>query len=170
MNKIKYSYAQPRCDRKHYVFWEDVKVVLSRLPKEIYSRLRVIHFNDRSWGVRTLGYTTTHGRREVSICALPPRVSLTRFLVAGQTPSTFGAKAGCQWSELAVRRFLLYDVLLHEIGHLQVIKPQSNDFRQKFAGETKAQEFADFWRKELWKEHFVHSDLVHNAPTKDELI
>ena len=169
MNNLKFSSAEPGCDRKHYVFEQDVRVVLSRLPEEVYNRLRVVHFNDRSLGVRTLGYTTKRGRREVAICALPPRVSLTRFLVKGQRPETFGAKRALQWPELAVRRFLLYDVLLHEIGHLQIIDAESRDFRRKFAHETKAQEFADSWRKKLWKEYFVHPDPVHNAPTADEL-
>src|SRR5688572_27044828 len=114
MSKIKFTYSYIYCDRKRYISEEDVKTVLCRLPKELYQQLRVVHFNDRSWGARTLGYTTKRGRKEISICALPPRISLTRFLVAGQTPTTFGAKANCQWSELAVRRFLLYDVLLHE--------------------------------------------------------
>ena len=169
MHKVKFSYTKPRCDRKHHVLEEDVRVVLSRLPEEVYSRLRAVHFNDRSWGVRSLGYTTKRGRREVAICALPPRVSLTRFLVKGQKPETFGAKRARQWPELAVRRFLLYDVLLHEIGHLQIINPESRDPRRKFADETKAQEFADSWRKKLWKEYFEHPDPVHNAPTADEL-
>ena len=169
MSNVKFSSIEPRCDRKHYVFEQDVRVVLSRLPEEVYSRLRAVHFNDRSWGVRTLGYTTRRGRREVSICALPPRVSLTRFLVRGQRPETFGAKRGQQWPELAVRRFLLYDVLLHEIGHLQIINPESKTFRRRFADETKAQEFADAWRKKLWKEYFEHPDPVHNAPIADEL-
>ena len=146
-----------------------MRIVLSRLPEEVYSRRRMVHFNDRSWGVRTIGYTTKRGKKEVALCALPPRVSLTRFLVKGQSPGTFGAKRGRQWPELAVRRFLLYDVLLHEIGHLQIINPESKDFRRKFAVETKAQEFADFWRKKLWKEHFDHPDPVHNRPTADEL-
>jgi hypothetical protein len=70
---------------------------------------------------------------------------------------------------MAVRRFLLYNVLLHEIGHLQIINPESSDFRRKFADETKAQKFADFWRKKLWKEYFEHPDPVHNAPAADEL-
>lgn len=95
---------------------------------------------------------------------------MTRFLVAGQTPGTFGAKTGRQWPKLAVRRFLLYDVLLHEIGHLQIIDPESKDVRRKFAGETRAQEFADRWRKELWKEHFDHPDPVHNPPTDAEFV
>ena len=169
MSNVKFSYTKPRCDRKHYVLEQDVRVVLSRLPDEVYSRLRVVHFNDRGLGVRVLGYTTRRGRREVSICALPPRVSLTRFLVKGQRPETFGAKRGQQWPELAVRRFLLYDVLLHEIGHLQIINAESSDFRRKFADETRAQEFADAWRKKLWKEYFEHPDLVHNCPTAVEL-
>ncbi len=168
MSKIKFSCTPPHGDRKHYIFEEDVKIVLSRLPEEVYQRLRAIYFNDRSWGARVAGYTTTRGRREVSICALPPRVSLTRALVPGQPPGTFGAKAGRPWPKLAVRRFMLYNVLLHEIGHLQIINPQSKDFRRKFADERKAQEFADRWRKELWKEHFDHPDPVHNPPTEAE--
>src|SRR4051812_384791 len=115
MSRIKFSSVQPRCDRRHYLCEADVRILLSRLPEEVYRRLRVVHFNDRGYGVRRLGYTTTRGRREVSLCALPPRVSLTRFLVKGQKPETFGAKAGRQWPELAVRRFMLYDVMLHEI-------------------------------------------------------
>jgi hypothetical protein len=169
MSKVKFSYTEPGCDRKHHVFEDDVRTVLGRLPEEVYARLRGVHFNDGSWGVRRLGYTTTRGRREVSICALPPRVSLTRFLGKGQKPETYGAKRGRQWPELAVRRCLLYNVLLHEIGHLQIINPESRNVERKFASETKAQEFADFWRKKLWKEYFDHSDPVHNAPTADEL-
>ncbi|MEP6902781.1 MAG: hypothetical protein ABJA66_13600 [Actinomycetota bacterium] len=170
MRKIEFTYAQLYGDRRYYISEEDVKIVLSRLPQEIYLQLRAVHFDDRSRGVRTLGYTTKRGRREITICALPPRVSLSRFLVAGQSAGTFGAKIGQQWSQTAVRRFLLYDVLLHEIGHLQIIKPSNSSFRLKFAGETKAQEFADFWRKQLWKERFEHKDLVHNAPTVEELV
>jgi hypothetical protein len=169
MSNVKFSYTKPGGDRRHYVIEEDVRIVLSRLPEEVYSRLRVVHFNDRSWGVRTLGYTTKRGRKDVAICALPPRVSLTRFLVTGQRPETFGAQRGQQWPELAVRRFLLYDVLLHEIGHLQIINPESNNFRRKYAHETKTQQFADSWRKKLWNQYFEHPDPVHNAPTADEL-
>ena len=170
MSRIRFTCVEPRCDRRHYVCEDDVRVVLSRLPEEVYRRLRGVHFDDRSWGVRWLGFTTTRGRRDVSLCALPPRVSLTRFLVRGQKPETFGAKAGRQWPELAVRRFMLYDVMLHEIGHLQIIHPNNSNFRRKFAAETKAQEFADHWRKELWKQSLEHPDPVHNAPTEDELI
>lgn len=169
MNRIKFSYSQPFCDRMHYIDEEDINVVLSRLPEETYQRLHAVYFNDQSWGVRTLGYTSKRGRREISICALPPRVSLSRFLVPGETAGTFGAKSGRQWPTLAVRRFLLYDVFLHEIGHFQIIDPSSSSFRRKFAHETKAQEFADFWRGKLWRERFSHPDPVHNAPSIEEL-
>jgi hypothetical protein len=70
---------------------------------------------------------------------------------------------------LAVRRFLLYDVFLHELGHLQVIDEEAKRVRRKFASETKAQEFAEYWRARLWREQFDHTDPVHNRPTGEEL-
>jgi len=55
---------------------------LVRLPLGLWAKLRAVHFNDRSWGARTLGYVT-RGHREIAICALPPRISVTRMLVDG---------------------------------------------------------------------------------------
>src|SRR5262245_10263211 len=40
--------------------------------------------------------------------------------------------------------------------------------RRKFAMETRAQEFADHWRRELWSTLFVHADPVHIAPDDAE--
>ena len=114
---IRFTVKPPGGDRVHHISPDDVRVVLSRLPTKTYNRVKAIHFNDQSWGGRSLGYSN-RGRREISMCSLPPRMSLTRFLVKGQSPEMFGAKRGTQWPELAIRRFLLYDVLLHEIGHL----------------------------------------------------
>jgi hypothetical protein len=96
-------------------------------------------------------------------------MSLTRFLVRGQTPERFGARRGSQWSTPAIRRFLLYDVLLHELGHLQVIEPDTTAVRRRFARETKAQEFGMMWCKRLWSEPFDHPDPVHNPPSVSEL-
>jgi hypothetical protein len=96
-------------------------------------------------------------------------MSFTGFLVKGQTPEMFGARRGTQWPLLAIRRFLLYDVLLHEIGHLQIIDEKAKDEYNRFAREGKAQEFAMYWCQRLWSEPFDHSDPVHNPPTKDEL-
>ncbi len=167
MSQITFTSSLPYCDRRHYLTEDDVRILLGRLPPETYYRLRAVHFNDRSEGVRLLGYVNW-GHREIAICALPPRVSLTRFLVQRQSPSQFGAKKNCQWPTLAVRRFLLYDVFLHELGHLQIVRKNTDNKRKKFALEKLAQEFADYWRQELWATYFNHPDPVHNAPDMEE--
>src|SRR5580700_4666571 len=152
---VKFSTSSPGADRIHYVNEDDIRVVLSRLPDELWDRLRAVHFNDRSRGTRVLGYVN-RGRREIALCALPPRVSLTRFLVGGQTPEQFGAKRGYKWPPLAVRRFLLFDVFLHELGHLQPVNEDARSARLKFAREKIAQAFAMHWYKRLWSESFAH--------------
>jgi hypothetical protein len=96
-------------------------------------------------------------------------VSFTPFLLKGQKPEHFGAIRGTQWPELAIRRFLLYDVFLHELGHLQIIDPKAKGSERKFAREGKAQEFAMRWCKQLWSEPFNHPDPAHHPPSKDEL-
>jgi hypothetical protein len=62
----------------------------------------------------------------------------------------------------------LYDVFLHELGHLQLIDPKAQSDRRRFAGETKAQQFADEWRARLWAEPFVHPDPIHNSDVAAE--
>jgi len=161
--EIRFSVSVTGGDRIHHVGEADVCVVLSRLPVEAWSRLRSVHFNDRSHGARTLGYVT-RGRGSIAICALPPRMSLTRFLTKGETPELFGARRGTQWPTLAIRRFMLYDVFLHELGHLQIIDDDAKTVRRKFAMETKAQEFALEWCQRLWSKPFGHPDPVHNPP------
>ena len=163
-----FSSTTPLCDRVYHVGEDDIRVVLGRLPEDVRVRLRRVHFNDRSRGARILGYVN-RGRREIAMCALPPRMSLTRFLVKGQSPSHFGAVRGAQWPPLAIRRFLLYDVLLHELGHLQVIDERAASNRRKFAAETRAQEFGMYWCERLWSEPFDHPDPVHNPPSAAEI-
>lgn len=167
VNRITYSYTRPGELRRHYLNERDVQVLLDRLPVEVCSRLRAVHFNDRGCGVRRLGYVN-RSRREIALCALPPNVSLTRFSVR-RSPRRFGAIRGLQWPERAVRRFLLYDVFLHELGHLQIIDAKATSARRRFAGETKAKEFADRWRAKLWSEDFERPDPIHNRPTEVEL-
>ena len=164
MRDIKFSYSRTGAGRKHYLTEQDVRVVLSRLPVELWERLRAVHFNDRAWGRRTLGYVNM-GHREIAICALPPQVSLTR---ARGAPDEFGAVRGQRWPELAVRRRLLYGTFLHELGHLQIVIPKANRVRRRFAGETRAQQFANFWRRQLWARRFDHPDPVHNSPSLTE--
>ena len=169
--KIKFTYTKPGADRIHYINEEDVLIVLNRLPKHLWSGLRAVHFNDKSQGGRILGYTGESRRRsyEISICAQPPRFSISALLLRKKSPSIFGAKRGKQWPTIAIRRFLLYNTLLHEIGHNQIIDSKANSLRRKYAGETKSDEFATYWRRLLWSKHFDHSDPVHNPPTKEEL-
>lgn len=167
MPSVKFSLSRPGADRIHYVNEEDVRVVLSRLPVTLWNRLRAVHFNDRS-RARTLGYVN-RGRREIALCALPPRMSLKQALVKGQTPEQFGARRGQKWPTLAVRRFILYDVFLHELGHLQLIDGETRSVRLRFAREKLAQAFAMQWCTKLWSTPFPHLDPVHNPPAAEEL-
>jgi hypothetical protein len=166
--QVNFSVSIPGADRIHYVNEQDVRIVLSRLPFETWQRLRTVHFNDRSWGKRTLGYVNP-GRRDIALCALPPRVGLSTALVRGQAPERFGANRGGKWSMLAVRRFMLYDVLLHELGHFQLINENAPSTRLQFAREKLAQAFAMEWCNRLWSKPFDHSDPVHNPPSPEEL-
>ena len=74
--EVKFSVAKPGADRLHYLNREDILVVLARLPEDCWNRLRAVHFNDQSHGIRIAGYVN-RGRREIALCALPPRISLT---------------------------------------------------------------------------------------------
>ncbi len=168
MSLVKFSLSRPGADRIHYVNEEDVRIVLSRLPVNLWNRLRAVHLNDRSRGARSLGYVN-RGRREIALCALPPRLSLTQALAKGQTPEQFGAVRGRKWPVVAVRRFILYDVFLHELGHLQLINGDTRSVRLRFAREKMAQAFAMQWCDNLWSQPFSHPDPVHNPPTRDEL-
>jgi tetratricopeptide (TPR) repeat protein len=142
-------------------------VLLQRLPRELWSRLKAVHFNDYG-NARRLGYVT-RGRREITLCAIPPRIGLSRTLGRGQTPGELGAIRGCQWPPLAIRRFMLYNVFLHELGHLQVVNESASSTRRKFADEFLAEQFARSWYRELWSRPFDHPDPVHNAPSEDEI-
>lgn len=168
LSKIKFSASIAGADRIHHVNADDVRTVLSRLPLELWHRLRAVHFNDRSRGGRVFGYAD-EGLREISLCALPPRMGLTLALAKGQSPEHFGASRAQKWPVLAIRRFMLYDVLLHEIGHLQVIDENRRSARLRFAREKLAQAFAMQWCKRLWSTAFPHKDPVHNAPCSEEL-
>ncbi len=122
-----------------------------------------------SWGARTIGYVN-NDRREISICALPPHVSLSALLIKSGSPADYGARRGTQWPHLAVRRFLLYNTFLRELGHMQLVNAKSKTNRRKYAGERKSYEFAKYWRKKLWGNHFDHPDKAHNPPAQEELL
>lgn len=92
------------------------------------------------------------------------------MLLKGQTAEQFGAQRGHKWPHLAVRRFMLYDVFLHELGHLQVIDETTKSARLKFAREKFAQEFAMEWCRRLGIAPFDHPDPVHNPPSREEFV
>ena len=167
MHKVKFSYSILYCDRRHYINKGDVRVILNRLPYELWHMLKGVHFNDQSHGGKTLGYVNL-GHREIAICALPPRMSLKWARSAGD-PNQYGAIKGAQWPTLAIRRYQLYYTFLHELGHLQIILPNKSNPNRKYAGETKTHLFTNYWRKKLWAEKFDHPDPVHNPPTDEEL-
>lgn len=168
MRPIRFTCRRPRSQRVHHVTEADVRIVLERLPAPLSKRLKAVHFDDGAMGRRIAGYVC-QVRDEIALCALPRRVSMARFLRRSQSPAQFGAVRGCQWPGLAVRRFMLYDVFLHELGHLQVIRPRAKSSRRKFADETLAQQFAEHWCRELWSRPFDHPDPVHNPPPPEEL-
>ena len=64
---------------------------------------------------------------------------------------------------------MLYNVFLHELGHLQLINKKPSSQRLKYADEKLAQDFAMEWCARLWSEPFDHPDPVHNPPSPEEL-
>jgi hypothetical protein len=96
-------------------------------------------------------------------------MGLTQALRRGQKPEEFGARVGQKWPRLAIRRFMLYHVFLHELGHLQVVHPNSRSIRAKFAHENLAETFAIDWCHQLWSQPFPHPDPAHNPPAPREL-
>jgi hypothetical protein len=131
---------RPEPDLVYYIGRTDVQTVLKRIPEEYQERLRDVFFSYRSRGVRMLGSVVTRGRRDITLYAmLPYRVSLRGFLRRGQTATEFGAPTKGQWPPWAVRRYLLYNTLLHELGHLQLVDPRKTDWNRKYASCTLAQ-------------------------------
>jgi hypothetical protein len=156
-----------------YIDDEDVRVVLGRLPTAVTSNLNEVNLRTVVGGVRCLGWVTRRrsvgGRYALQVCSrLPPRVSLRDFLVPEQSAEEFGAPLRGQWPPWAVRRFLLYSTLLHELGHLQIVDRRAPAAR-RFAHERRAEEFADLWRRRLYSEHLEDAATVHNPPSNDEL-
>jgi len=165
MKRVRFVTHPIRSDRRHRVNEEDVRVVLGRLPAEVIAPLREVHFNDRFGRQAVLGYADP-GSGALALCAIPYGISFVRY--QGCRPAEFGAQRGRQWPFLAVRRFMLYDVLLHELGHLQRL-PRRSRRHGRVPGEPMAREFADYWRRRLWAQPFDHPDPVHNPPSGDPL-
>ena len=150
-------------DRIYRVTPEEVRYVLNRLPKEVWGFVRTIYFRDAKGSRGCLGYASPKDS-SLTLTALPRRVSFAHYCERQECrPEEFGASFGRQWPDLAVRRFLLYYVLLHELGHLQRI-PSG-----RTPGERMAREFGHYWRDQLWSFPFADSkDPVHMPPPLKE--
>lgn len=152
-----------------YVDMVDVNTVLERLDPTLLDRLGDVRLLGSSRGGRQLGYVTTRGRRDVTLCSiLPIRISMREIMRRGNRAAEFGAPKRGQWPSWAIRRLMLYQVLLHEIGHLQIVRASSR-IKRRFAAEPLADEFAADLRGTLYSTPSAHGDPVHNAPSDEEL-
>jgi hypothetical protein len=79
------------------------------------------------------------------------------------------SRGGRPWPALAVRRILLDDVFLHELGHLQIVAPKARSDRLRFARKKLAEALAVEWRYRLWAAPLAHPDPVHRPPRPEEL-
>jgi len=163
VNEIEIVVHPPRDNRIHHLSPDDLRVLLSRLPPEVYTRLQSVHLLDTGPRIRELGCVQP-GHREIALVALPPCVNLNGFMFPGQDPRAYGASWDSAWPAVAIRRFLLYDVFLHELGHMQIVEAKAGSARRRFAGEVLAHEFALGWRDRLWSAPFPHPDPAHGAP------
>lgn len=163
MTQIEFVIRPPRDNRLHHLTPADLQFVLSRLPPEVYARLETVHFVDMGKRLRELGCVQP-GHREIALCALPPTISLNGFMFPGQEPGTYGASWEAAWPSVAIRRFLLYDVFLHELGHMQLVLSKNGPPRKRFADEVQAHEFALAWRERLWSTPCDSTDPAHRAP------
>ena len=90
---LRFSVAKPGCDRIHHVTEDDVRVVLGRLPTDVWSLLRAVHFNDQSRGGFRLGYANP--RR---LSTKQPVDSAGRDGFAARAPLTWGLEPGSIFS------------------------------------------------------------------------
>lgn len=174
MRPVQFTSRPPHGDRVHFIAADDVRTLLSRLPGDVWRDLRAVHFNDLGWHIgvphcpRELSYADPKAG-EIALCAWPPRCGLTQLCLRyGGSPEKFGGRRNGLWSTTAVRRYFLYNLVLREIGHLQLVEPWSKS-RLRFAKKARAHGFARCWRRRLWSQPFDHPDPAHNPPSAEEL-
>ena len=80
MSRIKYSYTKPGERRKHYLEGARRRGVARTASFRALVSAPSRPFQRQGGGNRRLGYVN-RGRREIAICALPPNVSVSRFLI-----------------------------------------------------------------------------------------
>ena len=173
LKRIKFTDSPTRAGRIHYLTPDDFACCWAACRRS---------FGSGCWrstlmiGVGGLGTDNMPDMSIVRVARLRSAHFQLRSVVlrtlrgSGDVRRTRLARCGKQWPRLAVRRFFLYDVFLHELGHLQIVDPDAKTPRRRFASETLAWRFANQWRRKLWLEHFDHPDPVHNPPSSEKLM
>jgi len=155
---VTFSFHPVGGDRRFYVDADDVRSVIARLPKRFQRALARVRFDDVGWETYKAGYSKS-GSREIALCALPPRVSLTRFLPSSVSPHEFGAVRGSQWPALAVGRYQLYHVFP---AMLIALEGRHGDGAAEMGTEARK------LRHELWESASETLAPLHHAPGDDE--
>ena len=154
-------------DLYRYLTQEDVLVLLNRLPLAEYKHLKSVTFKTCA-GADAYGLVFLKRIKGIVICDQSQRTSIRTNSAKRGRLDEFGALPHIKWPTVAIRRYLLYGTFLHELRHTQIISPAKKITRDKIPLEKLAEEYADHWRGELYKESFDHPDPVHNLPSDEE--
>ena len=103
---------------RQYIEETEIEALLSHLPDATWQDLHRVRFKNGADTGGRLGDVATHPDSEIVIFAQAYRVSLTPYLGRDETPETYGAVDGSRWPVLAIKRFMLYNVLLAQLGRL----------------------------------------------------
>ena len=67
LQAIRFIRHRPRSHRRHFITEEDVRILLGRLPPDLWARLRAVHFNDRALGRAGRGTLTSGTERSAFV-------------------------------------------------------------------------------------------------------
>lgn len=154
-------------DLYRYLKKEDILVLLNRLPLEEYEHLKSVTFKTCR-GRNVYGKVYHKRSAGIIICDQSARTSVRVKEAKRGSIEEFGALNNIKWPTLAIRRFMLYDVFLHELKHTQLLRNSKKRIVDKIPLEKQAEEYAEYWRGELYQHHFDHPDPVHNLPSEIE--
>jgi len=154
----------PSRDFLHPASVEDVAELVAHLPPEDLSELTAINLRRVPWSSYerddAFGFYDPHDR-EITLRAFP---SDLRLYIGGREPSERERREFdpfcrdwrrgphgwyLQWDEASLRRFYLYDVLLHEIGHHVADRGKPVGKTRRSANEAFAHDYARRWRRRL---------------------
>lgn len=156
-----------RGDLYRYVTKEDVLILLNRLPLKEYEHLKTVTF-DTCIGAYKFGYVSYKRVNGIVLCDQPQRMAMRGADAKRGHLTEYGGLNNIKWPTMAVRRYMLYNVFLHELRHTQIVKPNKKHIWEKTPNEKLANEYSDHWRGTLYSQHFDHPDPVHNLPTEEE--